>query len=237
MPDLPTAGFPNCPECPYVVEGSAAICVACAGETIPDLSPPLCPICSQTLEPGKPCANRLCSDPGRSIDHIYAIAAYSNDLRLGIVRLKRGGRAWALVFGRLVIGYLQAHELNQFDLVIPNPTYVTPGAQFPGHTELVLQAAEQEDQLSEWNWVPDGLNMPSPKPQHGSGYSDKRDAAAGLEGLLVLSPELDVAGASILIYDDVCTTGLQLDAVSRFAKSHGASRVEGLVLARTQWAT
>ena len=44
------------------------------------------------------------------------------------------------------------------------------------------------------------------------------------------------AGKFVLVYDDVCTTGTQLDAVAGcLLDEGGASRVEGVVLARAPW--
>ncbi len=41
---------------------------------------------------------------------------------------------------------------------------------------------------------------------------------------------------TVLIYDDVCTTGIQLDAVAGcLLDQGGAARVEGIVLARALW--
>ncbi len=39
-------------------------------------------------------------------------------------------------------------------------------------------------------------------------------------------------GADVAGYDDVCSSGLQLDAVGRRLKAAGAATVVGLVLAR-----
>jgi predicted amidophosphoribosyltransferase len=44
------------------------------------------------------------------------------------------------------------------------------------------------------------------------------------------------AGKFTLVYDDVCTTGTQLDAVAtRLLDDGGAARVEAVVLARAPW--
>lgn len=50
-----------------------------------------------------------------------------------------------------------------------------------------------------------------------------------------LSLRVDVTGKRVIVYDDVLTTGCQLDTIARFLKAHGAASVRGLVLARAPW--
>jgi len=52
------------------------VCATAAVEPIAEMH---CPTCSQRLDPGGRCRNRLCAGP-RSIDRIHAIATYSGDL-------------------------------------------------------------------------------------------------------------------------------------------------------------
>ncbi|WP_419927299.1 ComF family protein, partial [Candidatus Poriferisocius sp.] len=52
--------------------------------------------------------------------------------------------------------------------------------------------------------------------------------------LRLLRPEL-IDGKQIVIYDDICTTGLQLNAVARLLREWGAESVCGIVLARQPW--
>jgi len=42
-----------------------------------------------------------------------------------------------------------------------------------------------------------------------------------------------LTGKTVLLVDDVMTTGATLDELARTLKAHGAARVENLVLART----
>jgi predicted amidophosphoribosyltransferase len=142
MPGLPLgeyAGFPNCPNCPYLAGGPMAVCRQCASETLEPLSEDHCPICSQALDPitGR-CRNvGLCRDTGRSIQRIDAIAVYSGALASAIQRLKYGSRiGWARIFGRLVMGHLEATTWpGEFDLILPNPTWCGLSGSAVPHTE------------------------------------------------------------------------------------------------------
>jgi len=119
------------------------------------------------------------------------------------------------------------------DVIVPNPTFMTDGSL--GHTELVVKAAEKEDIYTNWEFWPTGPRKTATTPPHGTSYAEKEAKADSLIPLLELDPELDVYGLGVLVYDDVCTTGLQLDRVARFLMERGASSVEGIVMARTPW--
>ena len=173
--------------------------------------------------------NNLCSDPTRLIDGIEAIASYQKPLREKIIRLKdRYG--WAIIFGRLVLGYINSKSVS-YSVIVANPTY-KPDGNF-GHTEWVLWYAEKEDIQGHWNFAPQGLYLPRPKTDRGHSRSEKRAAAEELAGIIVISPGLPLQDGNVLVYDDVCTTGYQLDAIARVLKEAGAASVTGLVLART----
>lgn len=66
-------------------------------------------------------------------------------------------------------------------------------------------------------------------------YVQKRAAADDLLRVLVVPYPERIAGRRIVVYDDICTTGLQLDRVAWLLTSQGAAAVEGLVMARTPW--
>ena len=66
--------------------------------------------------------------------------------------------------------------------------------------------------------------------------SAKRTAAAELRASLVIPDPSRVEGRRIVVYDDVCTTGSQLNAVAAcLIEDGGAVSVEGIVLARAPW--
>jgi hypothetical protein len=117
-------GFPRrCQRCPYVRVGPARICTACASRALEQIVPQACPMGSQMLDDGGYCPNWLCDDDGRRIERIDAIAYLSGELRVRIHRYKYEGRTyWSVVFGRLLLGWLEANALdNRPDLIIANP--------------------------------------------------------------------------------------------------------------------
>jgi predicted amidophosphoribosyltransferase len=191
---------------------------------------------------GSECPNWLCRDPTRRISKIHAIAYSSGPLRKTILNYKYEGRTgWSLIFGRLLVAWLDQYAQSEpLGLIVANPTYVGAGGAPFGHTELVVEAAAKEDVLGEWPFDIDEpraiLKVIATTKSAGHGAPAKRTAAAELRSALCILDIERVRGKKILIYDDVCTTGSQLDAVAGFLMDEGeAVEVEGIVLARAPW--
>jgi predicted amidophosphoribosyltransferase len=65
-------------------------------------------------------------------------------LRRAIDRYKvEEKRAWAAIFARVLLGYLDAHRavFRRYDLIIPSPTWVGEGGRKFDHTGLVIEKA------------------------------------------------------------------------------------------------
>lgn len=246
LADLPAGeppGFPNCAGCPYLRTGPARICVSCAGRTLDAVAPGACPACSQARKDGAPCRNPLCADPRRRIERIDAIAYLSGPLRSKIFQYKYHGAAWwSLVFGRLLTGWLEARagDGDWADLIVANPTYLAPRVPGPGHIEKIIRSTVKEAPRGRW---PFDINEPAAviKTQEtlkssGQDTSVKRLAGADLRGALKIPDPGRTRGRKILIFDDVCTTGSQLDAVAAcLLDEGGAAGVRAVVLARAAW--
>ena len=243
LPAGPPLGFPACPKCPYLQGGSSSVCFACASQAFEPIATKACQVCSQFLEEDGSCPNWLCSDPTRRIERIDAIAYLSGSLRTKILSYKYNNRhGWASIFGRVLLGWLENNRwLDMPDLIVANPTWVEPDSVFAtGHTERVLEAAEREDTIGWWNF-----DVASPRTlvktidtakSAANTAPAKREAARELRAALAITDKSRVAGRRILVYDDVCTTGTQLNAVAAcLLEDGGAAEVKAVVLARAPW--
>ncbi len=198
-----------------------------------------CPVCSQQLDRNLSCCNELCLDRRRRIGRIQAIAYQSGALRRVLYDYKfRGARGWAVILGRLVLGWLAVHPASPApDLIVANPGYPGPDRSRFLHAEAVLAAAADQDA----GW-PVGLGLivkPGPTARSADAPADaKRAIGRELRGLLQITDPARTAGRRILVFDDICTTGRQLDAVAGcLLDTGGAARVDGLVLARAPWSS
>jgi predicted amidophosphoribosyltransferase len=236
-------GFPRCRKCAYARTGPAWICVTCASRTLEAIAPRACPVCSQRLNDDTPCRNSLCQSPNRRVESIGAIAYLSEPLQGKIHDYKYGGvTAWSVIFGRLVVGWLEAsfRQSSHPDLIVANPTYVSPGQQALGHIEMIISQAAIADYNRRWNFdleAPPAITKAQPTDKSaGKTLTDKRAVASALRKVLVIPDPGRTEGRDILVFDDVCTTGHQLNAVADCLLTEGrAARVRALVLARAPW--
>lgn len=241
--DLPEPlGFPRCRECAYRIVGTAAVCAACATKTIKPIADAHCLTCSQSLsEPNALCGNVICGWPLdlRAFSRVDAVALHTDHLRTSLAALKYNGKTgWALIFGRLIVGWLEQHadEVADISVIIANPS--APGRQPVQHTETIMKAARAEDPLARWPLSdPDDPSHPvlvKIRPTaRSAGYGWQAKMTAAREHADALELRGDVKGKRILLIDDVFTTGAQFHTVARYLKNNcGAEEVRGLVLAR-----
>ena len=226
-------GFPNCQLCPLREAGSASVCYECAAKTLPQHKGPRCGVCAQAME-GDRCGNRMCrSDRGFGIAHVVAV--HKDNLRTANLRYKNDGRkGWAAIFGRILVGYLEEHlDPATVDLIVPNPS----ADPFRQHNERVIDAARHEDFYGWWNFdeQPWAITKRHETERSAARSLSEKTRLARLHAEAIDVDDAFVRGKRVLVYDDVFTTGSQLDQVGRLLLAHGAKSVDGLVLARAPW--
>ncbi|WP_316745352.1 phosphoribosyltransferase [Streptomyces sp. MK7] len=74
-----------------------------------------------------------------------------------------------------------------------------------------------------------------PDPQAGAWTANGAAAAVHAAALTWTGETGDIKGATILLVDDVLTSGSQLQRVALRLRASGAADVRGLVLARVPW--
>ena len=238
---LPVAAFPACRGCGNFRGGPAEVCLACASRQLAKPGPGSCAVCAQRIAADGTCPNELCRKSRRRIGRIHAIGYQSGELRRVINDYKyRGARDWSGVLGRLLVAWLQeTMAANPPGLIVANPSFVGPGGQEFAHTEAVLMAAAKGDPGGVWPFdtaTPAAVikTVPTMKSADAQAWS-KRAAGYELRAALVVPEPSRISGRHILLYDDICTTGTQLDTVAGCLLDHGASRVDAVVLARAPW--
>ena len=236
---LRIAGFPDCLGCDYFRTGPVGVCAACSSPELVRPGPDSCAVCAQRLELKGSCPNELCRSPRRRIDRIHAIGYQTGQLRRAINSYKyRGARGLSVVLGRMLIAWLAENMAAEPPgLIVANPSFVGPGGQGFAHTEDVLAAAARADADRRWPIDPTAIIKTGPTLKSADGQAwSKRVSGGDLQNALRVPDPARTNGKFVLIYDDVCTTGSQLDAVAGcLLDQGGADRVEGIVLARAPW--
>ena len=167
----------------------------------------------------------LCRLGVSGFDAVYSYGSYDGALRKLIHLFKYGGvQPLAGVFGNWMAIALPREE--QFDLIVPMPLHWMRRWQ-RRYNQAELLGREIS---TRWN-VPMKSAVTRRKatmPQSGLTNSKRR---LNVSGAFVSKTRLD--GLSILLVDDVLTTGASAAACARALKRAGARRVTVLALART----
>ncbi len=180
----------------------------------------------------------MCTGPKNTVyvERIEAITLFVHPLEAVIKRFKYEGKSgWAKIFARLLLGHLETSwEPASVDLIVANPS-----GPDRTHTQDVLKSARVQDLLGKWPFDDDAdpaFHKPTDTMQSaGKSIGEKQEAATQhAEALRLRHPER-IKGKRVVVYDDICTTGLQLNAVARKMRDWGAESVCGIVLARQPW--
>ncbi len=240
-------GFGKCGRCSYrdvdrAILGrgveSWAVCYACASQEMEPLSDDHCEVCGQENKDDGECPNYVCGWPlaNRGFAWVMPIAKRTGTLRRAIDAYKYNGqKGWALIFGRVVVGFLDARAptVKDFDLIVPSPTFVGLGGRSFDHTWEVLNAGNLEA-YGAWPFEKEAvIKTCATTPFTGNGWKKRREIAEQelRPALSIPNPAL-VTGKKVLVYDDVLTDGFTMREVARLLRAKGAREVAGIVLAR-----
>nr|WP_282959161.1 ComF family protein [Azoarcus sp. L1K30] len=196
------------------------LCAACRAELPAQLAPG-CPICALPTPSGAVCGHCLVAPP--AFDATRAAFDYGFPIDVLVQALKYRHRLSLAAFFARAIGELK----GDFDLIVPMPLHARRLAE-----RGFNQAVEIARPLAKSSGVPMVL----------AGVARVRDTpsqaslgrAARVSNMrAAFACELKLDRRSVLVIDDVMTTGASLDALARCLKAQGARRVENCVVART----
>ena len=233
--DPPPAGFPDCARCPYLTDGTPAICFACANAGAARDPGPRCTVCRQPLVDGT-CPNTVCTEQERFFSGIHTVSEDAEPMWDAVCRYKYDeDRGWSRLLGRILVGFLDenAEQLRRFDVITTGALYVGPRAQrLWDHLRLVLDAARQDG--PGWPFAADVLTKSVPTGRFlGIGVEERRRIAdSELRDALAVPDPSRVAGTRVLVLDDVYSEGFSLREMARALREAGAVEVAGLVFAR-----
>lgn len=219
---------PRCPGCGEVVRADHRFCAACWG-TLRFLGPPWCAGCNAPFAFDRgadaQCGRCLAEPPPH--DGVRAAVAYGDVARTVVLKLKYGGRiAYADTMARAMARVMPEGG----DLLVPVPLH-RARLWSRGYNQAGLLAAA----LTRATGVPmarDLLRRTRATPMlRGMGASARAKAVAGAFALAPGARER-IAGKSLVLVDDVHTSGATGDACARVLRRGGASRVVLLCFAR-----
>ena len=231
--------FPrSCPLCRSVIlERGTVFCSACL-EGFETIREPFCFRCGSPLpqgqaEPGDAlCPVCLARGAGRSAPFtVRSIAHYGGNVRKAVLRLKFGGDR---AVGRSLSLFVKDHygrffPIDAFQSILPVPLH-SRRLREREFNQCVLLARPLAAHLG----IPLDLRaverVRHTSPQSASTEAERRKNLR--DAFMVRRPER-IYGRSILLFDDVYTTGATLEELARSVLSARPRRVCGLTLARS----
>ncbi len=224
--------FPyQCTSCETPVEAPGGLCGQCWRDT-PFISGCICDACGAPL-PGPADEEALCDDClhlGRPWKKGRAALLYKGNARRIVLRMKRADRPdlahhaaeWMFTAGRGIFDPDAA--------LVPVPVHWSRLLRRRYNQAALL--AREVSRLSGLPTLPDALVRTRPTPtQDGRGVEAR---FANLQDAIAPHPRRGarVSGRSVILVDDVMTTGATLAAATQACQSAGATTIHVLILAR-----
>lgn len=233
---------PRCPLCGVAVAQHGGLCIECWSAIEPP-GEPACGACQRPLRPGASCTvhedglGSLCRKPPPRHAGILAATLYNDTSRGIVLRLKRGRKlALARLMAQMMAQRLPDAGLpdpggGAAPLLVPVPLHRTRLLE-RGFNQAALLARELA-QLGKGTLCVDGLERIRRTPQLGGLGQDERRRV--LEGAIRVASARRrlIAGADIVLVDDVLTSGATSDACVAALLDAGARRVRIACFART----
>ncbi len=199
-------------------------CDECKAKQFP-ISEPTCQICGLPQKTAQICP--ACQNNPPAFDQIRTFARYENPFRKGIIRLKYHGNAGlGEVFSVYLIQMLLSLQWK-FDMVLPIPlSEVRQKKRGYNQTALLAKPIAKYFRLP---YQPHALRrIRDTRSQVGLTGGERRENLKNA----FLADKHAVQEKTILLVDDVFTTGSTLNTCARALKSAGASQVYGITLGR-----
>ena len=202
------------------------------------LFPPKCVLCGKILRDGetdlcKECRVEapLCPNGKRKpqfLDSFVAVWYYEESIRKSLLRYKfYGRRSYAAAYGRLLAMELLQAFPEGFDVLTWIPvSRLRRLRRGYDQVELIAKAVGKELGIRP---VPTLKKIRSNPPQ--SGITGEAQRKANVMGVYAVRADAQVNGKTVVLLDDILTTGATMGEAARTLRTAGAEQVHGAAVA------
>lgn len=223
--------FPaHCAHCGMAVRGEADFCGGCE-RAIERVRAPACGVCSQPFHgiiDEFECPN--CAGEQFAFEFAVCVVRSRGPVRELLHRLKYGREVWiGRVLGELMLEGLEdsRFEGRTIDALVPVPLHPVRMRE-----REFNQAAVMAGHVSKRSGIPVADIIKRVRPTGTQTRLDRRHRMQNLRNAFALRKNADVKDKSLVLLDDVLTTGSTLDACASVLLEHGAASVCALTVAR-----
>ncbi len=216
----------SCINCNSEKPEKYGLCKKCYG-LLSTLEGNRCEICLDRIDTVGLCKECLHEKPDYL--RLYCDYEFSGTMRKLIHKFKIGNcRYLKYPFGEILLKSLPNDILNKCDVIVPVPSSRERMKKF-GYNQALLLANE----LSKLTGLPVNNKTISKKSgQTKMALLNKEQRRKNIKGLYELCGE--IGNKTVLLVDDICTTGETLRYCARLLKKAGASKVYAVAIARTE---
>ncbi len=224
---------PHCPSCGTQISTHATLCPPCFN-TLTFITDPLCQSC------GLPFASRAFAGTLRLCPHCLAnphpwraaraALLYDDAARTLVLPLKHADRQENAAALAALMARAGAALINRADLLVPVPLH-RARLRARGFNQAALLAAALARRRTKPH-APDALQRTRPTPSLGALSANER--AETMANVIAIRPRRapNIRGKSILLIDDVMTSGATAASCAQALLDAGAAHIDVLVAAR-----
>lgn len=215
------------PRCAACRKAGSSFCPDCR-EKLTYLTPPLCPVCGYPQPAGPKTCHQCRHNPQPDLDAIRSAAFFDDSpLRKAIHRLKyQNEKSLAAPLATLLAECYHANNLHT-EVIVPVPLHQARYKE-RGYNQSTLLARALSQILQQP--VDDKTLIRHRVTQSQMTLKAQERQVNVKDAFSCRSANL--ANKTVLLIDDVCTTGATLNACAQALKTTGVSQVYGLTLAR-----
>lgn len=167
--------------------------------------------------------------PPQGVDRISAVCIYSDKARDAVLRMKNGFYRYSIDAFAVMIAEDSSELIRQADVITAIPSSRERCRELGySHSEKMAQL------VSRMSGKPFQRTMKTTSAKHEQKNLDATHRRENMENAFSIVPSVDIAGKTVLVIDDVCTTGATLSASAKLLRNSGAASVSAAVFARTQ---
>lgn len=189
----------------------------------------VCPTCGSEVDGIFESCSDCMNAPRPPWTRAYALFKYTDEVQECIHRFKyRGQTELARPLARLAAGVFDENTPH-YDALVPVPLHWRRFLQ-RGYNQSALFAKE----LSRWTGVPARRILKRRKHTPRQAFLTRKERNLNIQGAFSIFDSTAAEKRSILLVDDVMTTGATLSEAAGVLLNGGAARVDVLVIARRQ---